>query len=126
MQPPWLPAFRAGIGVFIMLSGVAALVLTWGELTSLVALVWMAFGAFLVWASRFERSGTRLEPDAITVVAGRRPRRLTRQDVLDLRTDTPTGTSGQVEAVLHDGTVVPLLGVPATELERLRRWHAGA
>lgn len=127
MQPPWLPALRASIGAAVILSAVAALVLSWPwrSWALLIVPAWMLLGVFLVWASRFERSGTRLEPDAITVVEGRRPRRLERADILDLRPDAPH-EAWRVQAVLRDGEVVTLLGVPPTELERLRRWHLGA
>ncbi len=126
MQPPWLPALRATIGVAVILSAVTVLALSWPwrSWALLIAPVWMLFGVFLVWASRFERSGTRLEADALTVVEGRRPRRLERSDILDLRPDAPQ-RAWRVQAVLRDGEVVTLLGVPPSELERLRRWHTG-
>ena len=126
MQPSWVPALRAAIGVAVILSAVVILVVTWPwrEWALLIAPAWLAFGVFLVWASRFERSGTRLEPDAITVVEGRRPRRLGRTDILDLRPDAPE-QAWRVQAVLRDGEVVTLLGVPPSELERLRHWHTG-
>lgn len=126
MQPPWLPALRAAIGVAVILSAVVVLVLTWPwrDWALVIAPVWLLFGVFLVWASRFERSGTRLEADAITVVEGRRPRRLERADILDLRPDAPQ-RAWRVQAVLRDGQVVTLLGVPPSQLERLRRWHTG-
>lgn len=124
MQPRWLPTLRAGIGVVVALTAVVALVLSypWRLPAILIIVAWLLLGVFLVWASRFERSGTRLEPDAITVVEGRRPRRLTRADILDLRADPPDGP-WRLEAVLRDGQVVTLLGVPPAELERLRGWH---
>ena len=126
MQPPWLPALRATIGVAVILSAVVVLVISWPwrNWALLIAPAWMAFGGFLVWASRYERSGTRLEADAITVVEGRRPRRLERPDILDLRPDSRE-RPWRVQAVLRDGQVVTLLGVPPSELERLRRWHIG-
>lgn len=127
MQPRWLPTLRAGIGVAVLLTLAVMLVLTWpwrlGEV--LMALVWVAFGVFLIWASRREHSGTRLEAEAIVVTTGRRPRQLTRDDILDLRTDGPPERSWRVQAVLRDGEVVTLLGVPPGELGRLRRWHVG-
>ena len=123
MQPAWLPALRAGIGVAIALSAVVAIVLSWGTLALALAVVWLALGVFLVWASRFERSGTRLTPDALTVTEGRRPRRLTRPDILDLRAAGPEDHPWRLEAVLRDGELVPLLGVPPAELGRLRAWH---
>lgn len=39
-----------------------------------------------------------------------------------LRADPPDGP-WRLEAVLRDGQVVTLLGVPPAELERLRGWH---
>lgn len=126
MQPAWLPRFRAGIGVAVAVSAVLGLVLAWGTIAVTLMVLWLALGVFLVWASRFEHTGTTLDADAITVVEGRRPRRLTREDILDLRTDEPDGLPWRVVAVLRDGQTVPLLGVPPTELERLRRWHSGA
>lgn len=126
MQPSWLPRLRAGIGVLVVLSAVAALAVAWpwDSWALLAAPAWLLLGLFLVWASRFEHSGTRLEPDAITVVEGRRPRRLERVDILDLRPDPPEG-AWRLQAVLRDGSSVTLLGVPPGELERLRRWHSG-
>ena len=127
MQPPWLPRLRAALGAAVVLSGVVGLVAAWPWRSwgLLGVPAYLLLGAFLIWASRFERSGTRLEPDAITVVEGRRPRRLERADILDLRPDSPT-EPWRVQAVLRDGEVVTLLGVPPTEVERLRRWHLGA
>ncbi len=126
MQPSWLPRLRATLGVLVVLSAVVALVLAWPWRTwALLAVpACLLLGVFLVWASRFEHSGTRLAPDAITVTEGRRPRRLERVDILDLRLDDPE-RPWRVEAVLRDGAVVILLGVPPSELERLRRWHSG-
>ncbi len=123
MQPVWLPAFRAGIGVVIALGAVVAMVLSWGSIAFVLAVACLALGLFLVWASRFERSGTRLTPEALVVTEGRRPRRLTREDILDLRATGPEEHPWRLEAVLREGVVVPLLGVPTTELERLRAWH---
>ncbi|SOC56061.1 hypothetical protein [Ornithinimicrobium cerasi] len=126
MQPRWVPALRAGIGLLLAGSAVAALVLVrpWRAPALALILAWLALGIFLVWASRFERSGTRLEADAITVVEGRRPRRLTRADILALRGEPPQAP-WRLQAVLRDGRTVTLLGVPPGELERLRRWHSG-
>ena len=126
MQPRWVPALRAGIGLVVAGTAVVALVLArpWRAPALALILAWLALGVFLVWASRFERSGTRLETDAITVVEGRRPRRLTREDILDLRPEPPE-SPWRLQAVLRDGRTVTLLGVPTTELERLRRWHSG-
>ncbi|GAA1164622.1 hypothetical protein GCM10009584_01890 [Ornithinimicrobium humiphilum] len=126
MQPAWLPRLRAGIGLAMLLVAVVVLALSWPWRTwaLLVIPAWMLLGVFLVWASRFERTGTRLEPDALTVVLGRRPRRLGRADILDVRADPPE-QPWRLTAVLRDGEVIPLLGVPPTELERLRRWHVG-
>jgi hypothetical protein len=127
MQPSWLPALRATIGAAVILSAVVVLAISWPwrNWALLIAPAWMLFGVFLVWASRYERSGTRLDADAITLTEGRRPRRLERKDILDLRPDAPHG-AWRVQAVLRDGEVVTLLGVPPSELERLRRWHTGA
>lgn len=125
MQPAWLPRLRAGIGVAVAVSAVVGLVLAWGTIAVALMVLWLALGVFLVWASRFEHTGTTLDPDAVTVVEGRRPRRLTREDILDLRTEEPDGLPWRVVAVLRDGQTVPLLGVPPAELERLRRWHSG-
>lgn len=126
MQPGWVPLLRAALGVVIAVSAVAALVLARPSHPAAVVLALATFGlgVFLVWASRFERSGTRLDPDAVTLVEGRRPRRLTRADILDLRGEPADGTPWRVVAVLRDGEEVTLLGVPPTELDRLRRWHS--
>ena len=35
------------------------------------------------------------------------------------------GVAVVLSAVLADGSLVTLLGVPPSELERLRRWHTG-
>lgn len=78
---------------------------------------------FLVWASRRERSGTRLEDDAIVVTSGKEVSRLGRADILDLRTDQPGRRAWRVQAVRRDGQLITLLAVPPEELERLRRWH---
>ncbi len=128
MQPRWLPILRAGIGVAVVLSAVVALVLAWPwrVIEVFLGLVWLGYGAFLVWASRRERSGTRLEDDAVVITSGRDVQRLTRADILDLRTDQPGGRAWRVQAVRRDGRVVTLLAVPPEELERLRRWHVGA
>lgn len=127
MQPRWLPAMRAGIGISVLVLASAALALAWpwGDREYLLAAVWIVYGAFLIWASRRERSGTRLEPDAIVVTSGRRVDRLGHDDILDLRTDRPGEQAWRVQAVLRDGRLLTLLGVPPAELERLRRWHIG-
>lgn len=124
MQPSWLPTLRAGIGVVVILSAVVGLVLAWGTITVALMVLWLALGIFLVWASRYERTGTSLDQDAITVVEGRRPQRLTRADILDLRAEGPEDNPWRIVAVLRDGQTVPLLGVPVAELDRLRRWHS--
>lgn len=127
MQPRWLPAFRASIGVAVIVSALAALAATWPWQAPELVLVplWLGYGAFLVWASRRERSGTRLEDDAIVVTSGRQVHRLTRDDILDLRHDQPAPRAWRVQAVLSDGRVLTLLAVPTDQLERLRRWHLG-
>lgn len=127
MQPRWLPALRAGIGGAVMASAVLALVLAWPwrAIEVVLAALWLLYGAFLVWASRRERSGTRLEPDAVVVTSGRDVLRLTRDDILDLRTDLPGERAWRVQAVRRDGRVVTLLAVPPSELGRFRRWHVG-
>ena len=127
MQPRWLPTLRAGIGVAVLVSAVVALVLAhpWRVLEVVMVAVWAGYGAFLVWASRRERSGTRLEDDAVVVTSGRQTTRLTRADILDLRTDQPGQHAWQLQAVRRDGRLVTLLGVPPSELDRLRRWHVG-
>lgn len=127
MQPRWLPAFRAGLGVAVILSALAALVVLIvrerpGGLVLVAA--WCGYGVFLVWASRRERSGTRLEQDEIVVTSGREVHHLRREDILDLRHDRPADP-WRVQAVLRDGTLLTLLAVPPEELERLRRWHLG-
>lgn len=124
MQPSWLPTLRAGIGVVLILSAFVGLVLAWGTIVVALMVLWLALGVFLVWASRYERTGTALDQDAITVVEGRRPQRLTRADVLDLRAEGPADHPWRIVAVLRDGRTVPLLGVPPAELDRLRRWHS--
>lgn len=124
MQPAWLPRLRAGIGVAVTLSAVLGLVLAWGTIAVALMVLWLGLGIFLVWASRFEHTGTTLDAGAITVVEGRRPLRLTREDILDLRTEEPDGIPWRLVAVLRDGRTVPLLGVPPAELERLRAWHS--
>ena len=127
MQPRWLPTLRAGIGVAVLVSAVVALVLAhpWRVLEVVMVAVWAGYGAFLVWASRRERSGTRLEDDAVVVTSGRQTTRLTRADILDLRTDQPGEHAWRLQAVRRDGQLVTLLGVPPSELDRLRRWHVG-
>ncbi|WP_165368450.1 hypothetical protein [Serinicoccus sediminis] len=127
MQPRWLPTLRAGIGVAVLVSAVVALVLAhpWRVLEVVMVAVWAGYGAFLVWASRRERSGTRLEDDAVVVTSGRQTTRLTRADILDLRTDQPGQHAWRLQAVRRDGRLVTLLGVPPSELDRLRRWHVG-
>lgn len=128
MQPRWLPTLRAGIGVTLILAALVVLVAVrpW-EWTDLVMVgCWTALGVFLVWASRRERSGTRLTREEIVLTSGRQVDRLTRKDILDLRHDQPGPHAWRIEAVLADGRRVILLGVPPTELERLRRWHLGA
>ncbi|OLT40175.1 hypothetical protein BJF86_05025 [Serinicoccus sp. CNJ-927] len=128
MQPRWLPTMRAAIGVAVVLSAVAALALAWPwrVVEVVLALLWLGYGVFLVWASRRERSGTRLEQDALVVTAGREVERLTRADILDLRTDQPGERAWRVQAVHRDGRLITLLAVPPGELDRLRRWHVGA
>lgn len=127
MQPTWLPAMRAAIGVTVVLSALVGLAVAWPWRTPalLLLVVWLAYGTFLVWASRHEHSGTRLEPDAIVLTEGRRVRRLTRSDILDLRPDQPGERAWRVQALLTDGQLVTLLGVPPQELARLRAWHVG-
>lgn len=129
MQPRWLPAFRAGLGVAVILSALAALGLLvvqrpWRPGGLVLVAVWCGYGVFLVWASRRERSGTRLEQDQIVVTSGRQVHHLGRHDILDLRHDRPV-EPWRVQAVLRDGTLLTLLAVPPEELERLRRWHVG-
>ncbi|ANS80114.1 hypothetical protein SGUI_2718 [Serinicoccus hydrothermalis] len=128
MQPRWLPTLRASIGIAVILSAVLALALTWPwrVVEVLLALLWLGYGVFLVWASRREHSGTRLEQDALLVTSGKEVERLTRADILDLRTDQPGRRAWRVQAVHRDGRRVTLLGVPPGELDRLRRWHVGA
>ena len=125
MQPRWLPALRAALGVAIVLSAIAALALAWPWRVIEVVLgaLWCGYGVFLVWASRRERSGTRLEDDAIVVTSGSEVTRLTRADILDLRTDQPGERAWRVQAIDSRGRLVTLLAVPPEELERLRRWH---
>lgn len=125
MQPRWLPTLRAGIGIAVILSAVVALVVAWPwQVIELVlALLWLGYGVFLVWASRRERSGTRLEDDAIVVTSGTDITRLTRADILDLRTDQPGAHAWRVQAICSDGRVITLLAVPPSELERLQAWH---
>lgn len=127
MQPRWLPAFRAAIGVTVVVSAVIALVVVrpWRPLGVALVLAWSGYGLFLVWASRHEHSGTRLEGDVVVLTEGRRVRRLTRTDILDIRPDGPGVHAWRVQALLADGTLVTLLGVPPSELGRLRRWHTG-
>ena len=127
MQPRWLPMLRAGIGIAVVVSAVVALVLAhpWRVLEVVMVAVWAGYGAFLVWASRRERSGTRLEDDAVVVTSGRQTTRLTRADILDLRPDQPGQHAWRLQAVRRDGQLVTLLGVPPSELDRLRRWHVG-
>lgn len=127
MQPRWLPAFRAGIGVAVILSALAALIFLvlqrpWRPAGLVLVATWCGYGVFLVWASRRERSGTRLEADRIVVTSGRQVHHLERPDILDLRHDRPADP-WRVQAVLRDGELLTLLGVPPQELERLRRWH---
>lgn len=124
MQPSWVPLLRAGLGVLIMAIGVAALVLSrpWTAV-HLFLLLWVGLGAFLVWASRQERSGTRFDGETLTVVIGRRAHRIAREDVLDLRHDSPDGLPWRIEAIVTDGARVPLLGVPPAELEAMQAWH---
>lgn len=125
MQPRWVPALRAAIGAFLVLAALAALAIAWPwDGIDLAMLLWLGLGLFLIWASRAERSGTRLSDDAITVTSGRRVSALTRGDILDLRHDDPANP-WRVQAVLRDGRTVTLLGVPPAELERLRAWHLG-
>lgn len=125
MQPRWLPTLRAGIGVAVILSAIGALVVAWPWRPLEVGLtsLWAGYGAFLVWASRRERSGTRLEEDAIVLTSGAQVTRLTRDDILDLRTDLPGRHAWRVQAVARDGRLITLLAVPPAELELLRRWH---
>lgn len=128
MQPRWLPTLRAGIGVAVVMSAVGALVVArpWRPLELWLALMWASYGFFLIWASRRERSGTKLEPDAIVLTVGKQVTRLTRSDILDLRTDQPGRHAWRVQAVGRDGRIITLLAVPPSELEHLRRWHVGA
>lgn len=127
MQPRWLPTLRAGIGVTLILAALVVLVAArpweWPDLVMVAC--WAGLGSFLVWASRRERSGTRLTKEEIVLTSGRQVDRLTRQDILDLRHDQPEPHAWRIEAVLADGRRVILLGVPPGELERLRRWHLG-
>ncbi len=128
MQPRWLPTLRAAIGGAVIVSAVTALALAypWRGLEVALVALWGGYGAFLVWASRRERSGTRLEDDAVVVVtSGGRTTRLTRADILDLRTDQPGRRAWRVQAVRRDGRLITLLAVPPAELERLRAWHVG-
>lgn len=123
MQPAWVPTLRAGIGVVLALCAVVALVLAWPwDGIDLGMLLWLGLGIFLIWASRAERSGTRLGDEAITVTSGRTVSTLTREDILDLRHDDPE-RPWRVQAVVRDGRTVTLLGVPPAELARLRAWH---
>lgn len=129
MQPRWLPAFRAGLGVAVLVSALGvllalALVGPWRPGALPLVAAWTGYGVFLVWASRRERSGTRLEDDRIVVTSGTQVDELTRQDILDLRHDQPPPHAWRVQAVLRDGRLLTLLAVPPGELERLRRWHA--
>lgn len=125
MQPRWLPAFRAGIGVAVLVAALAALAFAypWRPAELIVVPAWCGYGVFLIWASRRERSGTRLEDDVVVVTSGRQVHRLTRADILDLRHDQPEPHAWRVQAVLRDGQVLTLLAVPPSELGRLRRWH---
>lgn len=125
MQPRWLPTLRAGLGIAVMLSALVALVLArpWQAGELILVLVWLGYGVFLVWASRRERSGTRLEQDELVVTSGKKVYRLTRADILDLRHDQPAPHAWRVQAVLRDGELLTLLAVPPEELERLRAWH---
>ncbi|KUG56750.1 hypothetical protein AVL62_11420 [Serinicoccus chungangensis] len=127
VQPRWLPTLRAAIGGAVIVSAVTALALAypWRGLEIALVGLWGGYGAFLVWASRRERSGTRLEDDAVVVTSGGRTTRLTRADILDLRTDQPGRRAWRVQAVRRDGRVITLLAVPPAELERLRAWHVG-
>ncbi|MGO0575396.1 hypothetical protein [Ornithinimicrobium panacihumi] len=124
MQPSWVPLLRAGIGAVLVLTSLVALAIAWpwGGI-DLGMLLWLGLGVFLIWASRSERSGTRLIGEEIVVTAGRRVTRLTRADILDLRHDSPDGTPWRVQAVCGDGSLITLLGVPPAELERVRAWH---
>ena len=125
MQPRWVPALRAAIGAFLVLAALAALAIAWPwDGIDLAMLLWLGLGLFLIWASRAERSGTRLSDDAITVTSGRRVSALTPGDILDLRHDDPANP-WRVQAVLRDGRTVTLLGVPPAGLERLQAWHLG-
>lgn len=129
MQPRWLPAARAGLGVAVIASAFVALAVLllqrpWRPVGLALVAVWCGYGVFLVWASRRERSGTRLEQDEIVVTSGREVHHLRREDILDLRHDRPADP-WRVQAVLRDGTLLTLLAVPPEELERLRRWHLG-
>lgn len=129
MQPRWLPTFRAGLGVAVILSALVALaalsvVGPWRPGALPLVAAWCGYGVFLVWASRRERSGTRLEADRIVVTSGTQVDHLGRQDILDLRHDQPPPHAWRVQAVLRDGRLLTLLAVPPEELERLRRWHA--
>lgn len=128
MQPRWLPTLRASIGVAVVLSAIAALAVSypWRVLEVLLVTLWAGYGVFLVWASRREHSGTRLEEDAIVITSGADVSRLTRADILDLRTDQPGERAWRVQAVRRDGRLITLLGVPPGELDRLRRWHVSA
>lgn len=125
MQPRWLPALRASLGVAIVLSAIAALALAWPwrPIEVVLGALWLGYGVFLVWASRREHSGTRLEDDAIVVTSGKDVTRLTRADILDLRTDQPGEHAWRVQAVRSDGRVITLLAVPPRELARLQAWH---
>lgn len=124
MQPRWVPALRAGIGGVVSVCAIAALALVWPwDGADLLLTLWLGLGIFLMWASRFEHSGTRIDPDAVSVAVGRRVRRFTRAEILDLRHDRPGEAAWRVQAVLRDGETVTLLGVPPSELGRFRAWH---
>lgn len=127
MQPSWVPALRAGIGATLILCALIAMAWAWPwRGVDFVLLIWLGLGAFLVWASRSERSGTRVTPEDITVTIGRRVERLTREDILDLRHDRAEGRARRVQAVVRDGRTVTLLGAPPEALDALRAWHLAA
>lgn len=123
MQPRWLPMLRGTIGTAITLTAVISLLAIRPLRVPIVlfTVLWSGLGIFLIWASRHEHSGTLLEPDAITVTEGKRPRRMTREDILTLRAD-PAVRPWRILAVLRDGSSVMLLGVPPRELDRFVRW----
>lgn len=127
MQPRWLPVMRASIGFACVLAATVGLAWTrpWEPVELVMVGIWVSYGVFLIWVSRWERSGTRVEQDAVVVTAGRRVQRLTRADILDLRLDQPPPHAWRVQAVVTSGERVTLLAVPVSELDGLRRWHVG-